>query len=163
MGDFAVFSLTFDLICSRAQLAELEPQFFFDFRKLKWKRFQTCARQIVCSWVKVQFTYFFFIVIICQNVCASIETKGRIRSQYYCITTNRQYHDSVWIKNWKWCRAFELHSLMKVEPILTLSFHSYISIHVVQGFYYIWWLLKEPFLWVKAYSSFGFLLGLLGQ
>ena len=53
---------------------------------------------------------------------------------------------------------------MKVEPTLTLSFHSYISIHVGQGFYiYLVAPKGAVCLWVKAYLSFGFLLGLLGQ
>ena len=39
------------------------------------------------------------------------------------------------------------------------------SIHVDQGFYHIWWLLKEPFVCEPKLIilSFGFLLGLLGQ
>ena len=50
---------------------------------------------------------------------------------------------------------------MKVEPILTISFQSFISIGVGQDFCYIWWLLTEPFfvsqssfkLWVSSQSS----------
>ena len=50
---------------------------------------------------------------------------------------------------------------MKREPILTISFQSFISIGVGQDFCYIWWLLKEPFfvsqssfkLWVSSQAS----------
>ena len=144
MRGLRAFSVTADLLCSRAQLERSAVLNCFAKSgciqvlrlpvTLSWYlQAQLKALSKMCETNRVKLKRVLIwkcnlhTYIRAQNyaVCAIMRREERIRRKIIVNTrfnASQEYHVSVWIKKQKRCRAFDLHSLIKVEHMIFKRF-----------------------------------------